>query len=581
MRRPLTLFLLCLTACLPVPAAAADDPCALSLREQLRIPGQMPRRQDGSECDPRRSPPPPLLQDQPLPALPDRWRIVDSLPGYGDQRLDPFRRNPLKGDRPLRDDWFLVLTGISDTVLEPRRLPTPVGPQGSGSSDLNVFGEGEQLLFSETLSLEVAWLRGDTVFRPPDIEFRFTPVLNINRSALDERRALDTDPRAGESRIDEHLGVQAAFVDFHLRNVSDRYDFDSVRIGIQPFNADFRGFLFQDAPFGVRLFGTRDNNIHQYNLAWFRRLEKDTNSGLNDIGSRLRNDDVLVGNYYWQDFLAPGFTVQGSLLYNRNRETSFFYDNNGFLNRPASLGTELPREYDVWYPGLSADGHVGRWNITASGYAALGRDTPSVFTRGSADIRAFFGATEFGFDNDWQRWRFSAVVASGDRDPFDGTGEGFDAVFENPVIAGADTSFWIRQGIPLIGGGGVTLSTRNGLLANLRSSKEHGQSNFVNPGLVLLGAGVDLDLTPQTRLSFNLNHLQFAATEVLETARQQAGLDADIGWDVSAAVIWRPLAIQNIVCRLSAAVLLPGGGYEQLFGDETGYSLLGNVVLTY
>ena len=44
-------------------------------------------------------------------------------------------------------------------------------------------------------------------------------------------------------------------------------DFDSLRIGIQPFSSDFRGFLFQDNQLGVRLFGTRDNNRWQYNLA--------------------------------------------------------------------------------------------------------------------------------------------------------------------------------------------------------------------------------------------------------------------------------------------------------------------------
>ena len=49
------------------------------------------------------------------------------------------------------------------------------------------------------------------------------------------------------------LGLQEAFVDYHIRNVSERYDFDSVRVGIQPFSTDFRGFLFQDNQLGVRL----------------------------------------------------------------------------------------------------------------------------------------------------------------------------------------------------------------------------------------------------------------------------------------------------------------------------------------
>ena len=57
-----------------------------------------------------------------------------------------------------------------------------------------------------------------------------------------------------------------------------------------------------------------------------------------------------------------------------------------------------------------------------------------------------------------------ALFQSGDKDPFDGKATGFDAILENPQFAGADTSFWIRQAVPLIGGGGVALSGRNGVL---------------------------------------------------------------------------------------------------------------------
>jgi hypothetical protein len=127
----------------------------------------------------------------------------------------------------------------------------------------------------------------------------------------------------------------------------------------------------------------------------------------------------------------------------------------------------------------------------------------------------------------------------------------------------------------------VTLSGRNGVLASLRSSKEFGQSNFENPGLVLLGLGADFDLTPTTRVSVNANQLYFGDTAVLEVARSQGDIERDIGLDLSFALTWRPFAIQNLVFRLSAAALVPGGGYEQLYGDEVAYSVLGNVVLTY
>jgi hypothetical protein len=572
-----SLALMALALCLPLQAACPDPDDS----PRVRLPGKEVADRQRPECDEKGIPAAPLFQDQPLQAMPDRWRIVDSLPGYDASLWNPYQRNVLKGDKPVYGEWFFSLSAISDTVLELRDIPTPVGNQTSADSgDLDVFGSGEQVTFNQNLLVEVVWLRGDTVFRPPDWEFRLIPVFNFNRTEVEEIRALYIDPREGDSRNDNHVGLQGAFIDYHIRNVSDRYDFDSIRVGIQPFNADFRGFLFQDSPFGVRLFGTRDNNIFQYNLAWFRRLEKDTNSGLNDVGVRMRDDDVLVANLYWQDFLRLGFISQFTLLHNRNRENNFFYDNNGFIARPASLGREVPRDYDVTYLGYNGDGHLGRINLTASVYAAAGRNAPGVMNDRTTSVRATFAAVEAGFDTDWIRWRLTAVHASGDRNPFDDVETGFDAVFENPIIAGADTSFWIRQGVPFIAGGGVTLSTRNGLLPNLRSSKEHGQSNFTNPGLRLLGVGADLDMTPTMRLSFNLNHLAFDRTEVIEVLRQQDDIDREIGWDLSAALIWRPLAIQNVVARLSVAQLLPGAGFDDLFDSGSRYSVLGHLILT-
>ena len=75
-------------------------------------------------------------------------------------------------------------------------------------------------------------------------------------------------------------------MEIHLRDLSDNYDFMSLRVGNQPFNADFRGFLFNDVNLGARLFGNWDNNLYQYNLAAFDMREKDTNSELNTFDNR-------------------------------------------------------------------------------------------------------------------------------------------------------------------------------------------------------------------------------------------------------------------------------------------------------
>ncbi|HET9679373.1 MAG TPA: hypothetical protein VFP95_02290 [Gammaproteobacteria bacterium] len=555
------------------------------------IPGEEQQPMDErQQPDPNRASgledvaPPPASADYELTPVPDRWRLLDSL-GMTETNIgDPYHRNPIKGDVPLHGDWFLNLTVTSDTVIEPRRLPTPVAPQGTrfaGSND--IFGDGEQLVFNQNLLVGLVYYKGHTTFKPPDWEFRLTTVFNYNNVHAEQNRVLFIDPRDGHVRTDTHVGIQELFVDKHLRNVSARYDFDSLRFGIQPFTADFRGFLFIDEPFGLRLFGTRNNNRIQYNLAAFARIEKDTNSGLNDLSQGLREDYVYVANLYWQDLLVRGHIVEFVLLHNRNTEgeEGQHYNKNGFLERPASLGLEKPRNYHVTYAGINSDGHFGDLNLTTLAYYAFGEEDQGVFVDGPTEIRAGLAAAEFSIDSDWVRWRASVLWASGEENVFDNEVNGFDAVFENPLFAGADTSFWIRQPVPLIGGGGVVLSGRNGLLNSLRSSKEEGQSNFANPGTRLVGLGVDMDITPEVRLSFNVNQLWFDETAVLEVARNQAMIDREIGLDVSTALIWRPYMNQNVIVRASAAALLPGKGFKQLYGDEVAYSVLINIILTY
>ena len=588
-----------------------------ALIEGRRKPGyQAPLPEAVTQDNPGaiRPPPPEAFPTDQLP-VPDRWRIMTSLcPAKGgDQSLytlfgglrsvcrskaDPYHQNILKGDLPLPegkrpgflkgDDWFVALSATSDSVLEPRTFPIPVGVQTTErSGSLDVFGKDTSLVASQTFILGASLIKGSTAFKPPEIEYRIALAFNVNHVDVPERRVLFVQPDRPSHRTDHFLGVQEAFIDYHIRNTSDRFDFDSIRVGIQPFQSDFRGFLFNDNQLGIRLFGNRDNNRVQYNLAAFWRLEKDSNSGLNSVVERPRDDFVFIANLYRQDFLIPSLTSQFTVVYNRNRERGEIkLDDNGFPVRPALLGTLRGRNYDVVYLGYNADGHIGRLNLTASAYGALGTDRDSFFTGRQANIRAFFGAAELSYDVDWIRFRLSGLYASGDSDPYDDTEGGFDAIFENPIFAGADTSYWIRQSIPFAGGGRViAISGRNGILNALRSSKEQGQSNFNNPGTQLLGAGADFDLTPQFRLSANANHLWFANTATLEVLRNEGSIPRDIGWDLSAATIWRPKATQNIVLRLSAAALLPGAGFKDLFTNRDRnrnyYSVLANLILNY
>lgn len=589
------------------------DPTLLQeILEGRRRPGYQPALPDAVTQDNAgaiRALPPSAFPTDTLP-IPDRWRLVTAfcpvqeiyvaIQNVCHSQWDPYHQNLLKGDRPLPlgqlpgwfplngDDWFLTLSAVSDTVVEPRTFPIPVGNQTTERPDSNnVFGRPNSLVLSQTFIAGIALTKGMTAFKPPDVEYRVTLAYNLNFVDVPERRVLFVEPSRPSNRFDHWLGVQEAFIDKHLGNDSDRYDFHSIRIGIQPFQTDFRGFLFNDSQLGVRLFGNRDNNRFQYNLAAFWRLEKDTNSGLNNVTETPRRDWLFIGNLYRQDLPVPGLTSQVTVVYNRNRESGeIAIDDNGFPVRPALFGTLRTRDYDVVYVGYNADGHWGRINLTASVYGAFGEDRFNPITDRISRIEAYFAAFEASYDQDWMRFRLSGLYATGDGDPYDNVESGFDAIHENPVFAGADTSYWIRQTIPFAGGGrAVSVNGRNGILNSLRSSKDEGQSNFTNPGTMLIGLGGDFDLTPETRVSANINHLWFENTRVLEVLRNQGSISRDIGWDVSVSGIWRPLATQNIVTRLSVAGLVPGEGFKELFGNSPRYpvyySVLANVTLAF
>lgn len=577
----------------------AVDPAIIEGRQRPGYTAPLPERIEQTNEGAVRAPPPSAFPTDQLP-IPDRWRLIESLGLVKENLLDPYNQNTYKGDRPINrakvpwlpikeDDWFFVANLISDSVYEPRTFPIPVGVQTTEDPDRNdVFGNDFSQVFSQTFIAGFALLKGSTTFKPPTIEYRVTFAYNVNYVDVPERRVLFVEPSRPSHRLDHFLGVQEAFVDYHFSQFdNDRFDFISIRAGIQPFQSDFRGFLFNDQQLGVRLFGSRDNNRLQFNLGAFWRLEKDTNSGLNAITKPLRDDLVFVANAYRQDFLIPALTSQFTVVYNMNREADDIeIDDNGFPVRPALLGTLRGREYDAVYLGYNMDGRLGRVNLTGSFYWALGEDRNSFFTDRPANINAQFAAVEASYDRNWMRFRLSAAYASGDSDPYDDTEGGFDAIVENPVFAGADTSYWIRQTIPFAGGGrAVSVNGRNGLLNSLRSSKEQGQSNFNNPGLILAGTGADFDLTPHFRLSANANHLWFENTATLQALRNEGSIPREIGFDLSAAAIWRPKANQNLVFRLSAATLLAGDGFQNLFtargGGQEFVSILANVVLTY
>jgi hypothetical protein len=560
-----------------------------------------------------------IPQPEPVESVPTRWRIgFPAWQRYADQKLDtvyaqsrwwdPFNVNVLKGDLPLLGDkTFLNFTGSSETVVDTRRIPTQSVPSAARPGDFGFFGRGEQLFLRQSFRFSFDLFQGAAGFRPVDAEFRVTPEVNINYLAVRENGIARVDVRERTRRTDSTIGFQEMFIEKRLftnsasafrrkRDADDRgsayFDFTSLRMGIQRFTSDFRGFVFSDEQPGVRLFGTFRNNVFQYNLAYFNMLEKDTNSGLNRW--RRRNQSVYAANLYWQDALGIlGYNLNFSALYN-NDQPSFHIDKNGFLVRPALLGRPQLHKVRAAYAGVSGDGHIGRYNISHAFYHAFGRDdfNPVPAMNNAQRLSAQLAALEIAYERDWLIYKASAFFTSGDRDLNDGRATGFDAIVPNQqfagggflgnaaladrglinnVFEGGGTNFLNRQPVPL-SGTGVFLFGLNSLIPSMRSSLFQGQASFINPGILLANVGLDAKLTPKLRSTVNVNYARFHRTEPLQAVLFQSDIQKSIGVDAGFGLQYRPLVSENILFTAGAGTLFPGAGFKKLYTGQTLFS---------
>jgi len=534
-------------------------------------------------------------------AVPNRWAL--SQPDYrrypqkGEYQYtkshwyDPFNENRLKGDQPIWPEafgqqTFLNLTATAETFFDGRRVPSPSGVSAAEPGSSAFFGRGEQAFVDQTFRFSFDLFHGDASFKPVDWRIRITPELSLNDLDVRELGIVKPDVRAGTNRFDNHVGLQEAFAEMKLHDLSNNYDFVSVRAGIQQFNADFRGFLFVDEQPALRIFGNLHSDRIEYNAAYFQMLEKNTNSDLNTF--HRRHQQVVLGNVYLQDFYFPGYTVEFVGAWNKD-DPSVHYDDNGFLVRPAPIGDvinqgpgggPLAHGIRVGYFGWLGSGHIRRINLTHAFYQAVGEDTFNPIAARPVSVNAQMAAAEISYDRDWIRYRVSAFYTSGDANPRDGRARGFDAIDDLPNFAGGIFSFWNREDIRLLGSG-VQLTTDGSLIPSLRSSKEEGQANFVNPGIFLANAGADFDITPKLKGFANFNYLRFERTEPLELLLFESNIRHSIGEDFGIGVTYRPPLSENIVVTAGASALQPGNGFKDIYTSRTLFSLFVEAKFTF
>ena len=534
-------------------------------------------------------------------AVPNRWALNQpdyrrytrkgEYPYIKPHWYDPFNRNRFKGDEPiwpevLGQQIFLNITASSETFFDGRRVPSPSGVSTAQPGSSGFFGRGEQAFFDQTLRFSFDLFHGDASFKPVDWRIRLTPELSLNDLDVRELGIVSPNVRAGTNRFDDHVGLQEAFVEVKLHDLSDNYDFISARAGIQQFNADFRGFLFADEQPGLRIFGSWNSDRIEYNAAYFQFLEKNTNSGLNTFNRR--HQQVVLGNVYLQDFFFPGYTAEFVAAWNKD-DASVHYDDNGFLVRPAPIGNvisqgpgggPLAHGIRVGYFGWLGSGHIRRINLTHAFYQAAGEDTFNPIAGRRVTVNAQMAAVELSYDRDWIRYRVSTFYTSGDANPRDGRGRGFDSIDDLPNFAGGIFSFWNREAIRLLGSG-VSLTTDGSLIPSLRSTKEEGQANFVNPGIFLTNAGADFDITPKLKGFANFSYLRFERTEPLEYILFESPIHHSIGEDFGIGLTYRPPLSENIVLTGGASALEPGDGFKDIYTSRTLFSLFGSVKFTF
>jgi hypothetical protein len=529
--------------------------------------------------------------------VPDRWalpqpeyRRYNSKSEYiytQPHWYDPFNRNRFKGDQPiwpsmLGQQVFLNFTATSDTTFDGRRVPSPSGVSAANLGSSTFFGKGEQEFVDQRLRVTFELFHGDASFKPVDWRIRITPEISLNDLNVRELGIVGPDVRSGTNRFDTHVGLQEAFAEVKLHDLSSNYDFVSLRAGIQQFNSDFRGFLLVDEQPAVRVFGDLQSDRIEYNAAYFQFLEKNTNSGLNTF--ERRHQQVVLGNVYLQDFFFPGYTAEFIGAWNKD-DATIHYDDNGFLVRPAPLGNvinqnpgagPIPHGIRVGYFGWLGSGHIHRINVTHAFYQAVGEDTFNPIAGKPVTVNAQLAAAEVSYDRDWIRFRVSTFYTSGDANPRDRRARGFDSILDLDSFAGGLFSFWDREGIRLTGSD-VLLTAPGSLIPSMRASKDEGQANFVNPGILLANAGADVDLTPKLKGFVNANYLRFERTEPLEFILFQSPIRHNIGVDYGAGVTYRPPLSENIVLTGGAAMLTPGNGFRDIYGGKTLFSLFGSM----
>ena len=103
----------------------------------------------------------------------------------------------------------------------------------------------------------------------------------------------------------------------------------------------------------------------------------------------------------------------------------------------------------------------------------------------------------------------------------------------------------------------------------------------MNPGIFLVNAGADFDVTPKLRSFLNVNYLRFERTAPIGLLLFESPIHNTIGVDSSLGFQYRPALSENISITGGASALSPGQGFRDIFSGSTQFSVFANVKVQF
>jgi hypothetical protein len=499
--------------------------------------------------------------------VPDRYRL--GFPRWDryvkGSPLDPYNLNVLKGDYPINagGNTFLEITAVSDSFIQARRKLINAGAGTKVENDT----QRRQRLF-----LTMDYFEDDNTFTPSPWFIRVTQVQEWRQQ----------DDAVGDN--EDYAWVEA-FFDYRIAFLSEFGDQLNLRIGRQAFQSDFRGFLYSDVNNMARLFGTWDENKWQYNLVAMDAVQADKVSQF--LRTNTDRDQIMLGgNVFRRDVPWLGFNLMGAAFYLHDDGTG--PGTNGVFNKNATKNFGR-HTVDAGYLEFAMEGVIGPFGISGAFIQALGHDRSNPFAvgpgaRGRAlDVNAQLAALEITRPMNWFTPRASILYASGDSNPTDDQGRGFDAIFDNANFAGANFAYFNREQLQ---GRGTQLTNFNSFLPNMRN-RFFDPMNFMNPGIMVLTAGCDTTVTTKFNAFVNYNYYKYMEPGAVKQAiiasdGPALAIDNDVGQDITIGLQYRPLIINNIVFNVGSTGFVQGKGFRAISGnDEMLFTHFANAVLVY